>query len=53
MVKFLDTAYIEIPTLSGLKYTHFNLDEGIRCVELRNRVFTVFLSNDQVSFILG
>lgn len=53
MTKFLDIAYFEIPTLSGLKYTHNNLDEGTRCVELHNRAFAIFLGCDQVHFLFS
>ncbi len=48
MVKLLEIGYTEIPTLAGVKYTHNNLEEGIRCVELYDRTFTIFLGNDQV-----
>ncbi|XKL68311.1 hypothetical protein PGB90_003802 [Kerria lacca] len=48
MVKFLESAYSEIPTLAGLKYTHNNLDEGIRCVQLHDGAYTIYLGNDQL-----
>lgn len=49
MVEFLKVGFKEIPTLSGLKYTHNNLDEGIRCVQLYDKKFTIFLGCDQVN----
>lgn len=49
MVEFLKVGSKEIPTLSGLKYTYNNLDEGIRCVQLDDKKFTIFLGCDQVN----
>lgn len=49
MIEFLKVGFKEISTLSGLKYTCNNLDEGARCVELYNRKFTIFLGYDEVN----
>lgn len=48
MIRFLEMGFAQIPTLAGLKYTHTDLCESIRCVQFRECIFTIFLGRDEV-----
>lgn len=48
MIRFLENGFEQIPTLAGLKYTHTDLCESVRCVQFRQRTFTIFLGRDEL-----
>lgn len=56
MSRFLETAATKIPTFAGAKYTHTDLQEGTRCLKVKDGNISLFLGCDEVmagAFILG
>lgn len=50
MSEFLSKGKDQIPTLSGIKFTSNDLDEGAKCLRVHEEL-TVFLGADTVSLI--
>lgn len=48
MADFLNAAYKKIPTLTGIKFTSTNLDEGTACLKAGDGSYVIFLGADQV-----
>ena len=48
MGEFLELGALTLPTLAGIKYTHTDLEQGTRCLHVKNGLFKVFLGADQV-----
>ncbi|KAK9505352.1 hypothetical protein O3M35_009432 [Rhynocoris fuscipes] len=49
MESFIEMACEEIPTFAGIKFTHTNLEEGARCVQIgKEKDVAIFLGADQL-----
>ncbi|XP_018340641.1 PREDICTED: N-acetylneuraminate lyase-like [Trachymyrmex septentrionalis] len=48
MGRFLESIGDKIPSFVGIKFTSFNLEEGVQALRADNRKFNIFLGNNQL-----